>query len=180
MTEINKKKIKLWWEHVTSCPQLVKIIYPSRKGRERRILHQCSEKPTFPSVNSCLSTVDTGIKSIKSVNACILLSLISGLWVPLFILSQDQLSKLDHGNAISAGIQDAQRLGTSLAVQGLRLRASNADAWVQSLIGELGSHMPCSAAKKKKKKMPKGSMPKLNLAVAKRYQAPDRRVKTWH
>lgn len=29
-------------------------------------------------------------------------------------------------------------------------------------------------------KMPKGSMTKLNVAVAKRHQASDRRVKTWH
>ena len=42
-------------------------------------------------------------------------------------------------------------MGTSLAVQWLRLCASNAGAEVQSLVGKLRSHMPCGAAKKNKK-----------------------------
>ena len=37
--------------------------------------------------------------------------------------------------------------GTSLAVQWLRLRASTVQTWVQSLVGELGSHRPRSVAK---------------------------------
>ena len=42
--------------------------------------------------------------------------------------------------------------GTSLVVQGLRLRASTAGAWVQSLVGELRSHMLCGSAKTNKQK----------------------------
>ena len=34
---------------------------------------------------------------------------------------------------------------TSLAVKWLRLCAPNAGAWVQSLVGETGPHMPCGA-----------------------------------
>ena len=41
--------------------------------------------------------------------------------------------------------------GTSLAVQWLRLRASNAGVRVQSLLGELRSHMLRGMAKKNKK-----------------------------
>ena len=40
--------------------------------------------------------------------------------------------------------------GNSLAVQGLGLHALTAKGMVQSLVGELRSHMPCGAAKKKK------------------------------
>ena len=41
--------------------------------------------------------------------------------------------------------------GTSLAIQWLRLcRISTAGAWVQSLVGEIISRRPCSAARKKK------------------------------
>ena len=42
--------------------------------------------------------------------------------------------------------------GTSLAVQWLRVYASNDGAWVWSVVGELRSHTPCGAEKKKKKK----------------------------
>ena len=43
-------------------------------------------------------------------------------------------------------------VGTSLAVQWLRLHASTAGARVQSLVGELRSHMPLCAVQKKNKK----------------------------
>ena len=42
-------------------------------------------------------------------------------------------------------------MGTSLVVQGLRLQASTAGPQVQSLAGELKSHMLHGAAKKFKK-----------------------------
>ena len=42
-------------------------------------------------------------------------------------------------------------LGTSLAVQWLRLCASNAGAWVQFLVQELRSHMSQSLAQEKQK-----------------------------
>ena len=42
---------------------------------------------------------------------------------------------------------------TSFAVQWLRLRASNAGAWVRSLVGELRSHMPRGAAKNNNKSL---------------------------
>ena len=44
-----------------------------------------------------------------------------------------------------------EELGTSLVVQWLRLRASNAGAQVRSLVGEQRSHMLQGAAKKVKK-----------------------------
>ena len=44
-----------------------------------------------------------------------------------------------------------QHLENSLAVQGLGLGAPTAGAWVRSLVGELRSHKPRDAAKKKKK-----------------------------
>ena len=39
--------------------------------------------------------------------------------------------------------------GTSLVVQWLGLYTFTAEGWVQSLVGELRSHKPCGAAKKK-------------------------------
>ena len=39
--------------------------------------------------------------------------------------------------------------GTTLTIQCLRLHVSTAEVWVQSLVGELGSHMIRSVAKKK-------------------------------
>ena len=42
-------------------------------------------------------------------------------------------------------------MGTSLAVQWLRLCATTAGAWVQSLVRELGSRMPSSEKKEKTK-----------------------------
>ena len=44
--------------------------------------------------------------------------------------------------------------GDFLVVQWLGLSAFKAGAWVQHLVGELRSHMPCHMAKKKKKKIP--------------------------
>ena len=42
------------------------------------------------------------------------------------------------------------RGGTSVAAQGLISRAAMQEAWVRSLVGELGSFMPRSSAKKLK------------------------------
>ena len=39
---------------------------------------------------------------------------------------------------------------TSLVAQGLGLQLPLQGAWVQSLVGELRSHMPCGVAKKNK------------------------------
>ena len=44
-----------------------------------------------------------------------------------------------------------ERHGTSPVVQWLRIHLPIQGAWVQSLVGELRSHMPRSTAKKKKR-----------------------------
>lgn len=55
-------------------------------------------------------------------------------------------------SAFVAGQKQTQGL-SSLEVQGLGLYASNGRARVWSLIGELGSHMLCGRAKKRKKQV---------------------------
>ena len=71
-------------------------------------------------------------------------TLSSGKTIHLFVSFQ---------NIYSSGISfQNPSSGTSLAVQWLGLRVSTAGgAWVQPLVGELRSCMPCGAARKKKR-----------------------------
>ena len=67
-------------------------------------------------------------------------------------------------------------LGTSLVVQWLRLCASTEGAWVRSVVRELRSHMPPSAAEKKKQPsldtghdLDKARRPRIQLLVTEMY-----------
>ena len=92
----------------------------------------------------------------------------SSLWAgaPLCLVERDAVSELSHRHGGSLGwttdlslvasehlLQQSnifKKMWNFLVVHWLRLHASNAETQIGSLVGELKSHMPCCATKKKK------------------------------